>query len=150
MTRYDEFLDLQSQETDDCILWPYCKARSGYGQIRANGRTQHTHRLSCEMAHGEPPTPEHTDAAHSCRNRHCLNPRHLRWATRAENMADAIRDGTTTSGEKSSTAKLTEQDVLAIRYYAKQGTKRGVMAQQYGVSHRAISMIVSRDNWRHI
>lgn len=150
MTRYDEFLAMRQQETDDCILWPHGKSSNGYGQIWVSGQQASTHRLSCEMAHGAPPTPEHTGAAHSCRNRHCLNPRHLRWATPTENQNDRIKDGTSIRGERHGMAKLTEFDVRAICHYVKCGTQQKVLADHFGVTQTQISRIVHRKSWTHL
>jgi hypothetical protein len=48
-------------------------------------------RLVCEETHGLPPTPKH-DAAHKtrsgCLGKLCVNPWHIRWATRSENERD--------------------------------------------------------------
>ena len=73
----------------DCLLWPYGKNSSGYGQtsIESGGKLVTASRIMCMLAHGE---PEHhmLDAAHSCGNRPCVNPNHLRWATPEQNMQD--------------------------------------------------------------
>jgi hypothetical protein len=76
---------------DECLIWPYAKDSDGYGSIRNRG----VHRVVCEEVNGERPTLKH-EAAHSCGNGHlaCCAPSHLRWATHAENMADAIEHGT--------------------------------------------------------
>lgn len=79
--------------TDDCILWSWPPINSGYGQINLDGRRQLAHRVVCEQAHGQPPSEKH-EAAHSCGKRLCINPRHLRWATKPENEADKLLHGT--------------------------------------------------------
>lgn len=38
------------------------------------------------------------EAAHSCGNKTCINPRHLRWADHASNMEDAKAHGTLRGG----------------------------------------------------
>jgi len=58
-----------------------------------------------------------------------------------------VRDGTDPSGERNGKAKLTEDQVLAIRASASPGVQ---MAALYGVSTSVISQIRSRKAWAHI
>lgn len=44
----------------------------------------------------------------------CVNPRHLRWDSRAGNLADRLTHGTDHRGEKAPWAKLTDSDILEI------------------------------------
>ena len=86
-------------DTDDCIVFAGKQQPNGYGRVSVGGRYQRAHRLACRMAHGEPPRRS-LDAAHSCGERMCINPRHLRWATRAENEHDKIAHGRSNRGRK--------------------------------------------------
>lgn len=146
MPRYDEFLEMQAQETDDCILWPYARSKGGYGQAWKDGKVRYLHVLSCTTANGSRPF-DRAEAAHSCGVRACFNPRHLRWATRKENAGDRVEHGTELRGEKSKDAKLTEFDVRAIRHYVRCGTKQQVLADHFGVQNPAISNIVTGKTW---
>lgn len=132
---------------DDCIAWPFSRGDQGRGTAWRNGRQISAPRAMCFAAHGEPPTPEH-QAAHSCGNGHlgCMNPRHIRWATRLENAADRCAHGMTVKGSRVNTSKLSENQVREIR--ARQGlaTARG-LGREYGVSSTAISLIWKRENW---
>lgn len=77
---------------DDCLIWPYSRTKRGYGGINFKGEKMEVHRLACIEVHG-PPQGERYMAAHSCGNGHlgCCNPKHLRWATPAENGMDKRR-----------------------------------------------------------
>src|SRR3546814_15498376 len=68
----------------------------------------------CVLAHGEP-VGDRDQAAHKCGRPKCVNPRHLRWATHRENMADKAIHGTETIDERNGKTTLTEEDVRAIR-----------------------------------
>ena len=60
------------------------------------GQFVYAHRWVLELAVGPPPF-DRAEAAHApliCNNPSCVSPKHLRWATHAENMADTVIDGT--------------------------------------------------------
>lgn len=80
---------LVGHDGDECITWPFSTNPQGYGQTYYCGEVMGAHRVMCILEHGAPPTPEH-QAAHWCgRGRDgCINPKHLRWATAKENIAD--------------------------------------------------------------
>lgn len=135
-------------ETDDCIFWPYTRGSNGYGIIRIDGRRKVVSRIVCERAHGDPPTLKH-QAAHSCGRGHegCINPRHLRWATRIENEADKLIHGTHRRGQRQHSAKLTEFDVIDIRRRAAAGETQRAIASEFGVGQQTVSGIVRREKW---
>lgn len=129
---------------DECLLWPYEIAANGYGVVTRDGKRRAASRDMCEAAHGPPPT-DGLDAAHSCHNPPCCNPRHLRWATRRENNMDKFENGTAMCGEKVIWAKLTEAQVLEIRCLA--GVPQSELAETYGVQQSTISRILSGKRW---
>jgi len=47
-------------------------------------------------------------------------------------------------------AKLTDQDVIAIRHDAAQGMKQRDIAAAYGISQGLVSGIVNGTRWRHV
>jgi hypothetical protein len=131
---------------DECVLWPFATLASGYGSVHADGKTARVHRFMCELAHGSAPSPD-LDSAHSCGTRLCINPRHLRWATRSDNMADAVGHGTAPRGELHGAHKLTEDDVLEIVLRLDGGETHDEISVDYAVSRNAISDIASGKNW---
>ena len=134
-------------EVGDCWLWTG-KSSGGYGYFRLRGKMKLTHRLMLERVLGRA-LREGMETLHSCRKRHCCRPEHLREGTQQENMEDRDRDGTTAqnSGEQHGRSKLTEEQVRAIRADAR---SQRVIAKEYGVTQRNISMIKRRESWKHI
>jgi hypothetical protein len=131
----------------DCILWPF-KSRyaSGYGVVSFNGKTTGAHRASCELHNGPPPSEGH-EAAHSCGNKLCVNPAHLRWATPSENAADKELHGTSPAGERNGCAKLTAEKAAEIRRLRGSTTQEEI-ARRFGVSRRAVGMILNNQTWK--
>lgn len=136
-----------SHDRQDCLLWPFGRSTNGYARITVGGVAQQATRIMCDMAKGPSPTPEH-QAAHSCGKGHegCMNPVHLVWKTRIENETDKLDHGTIKRGEDAYQAKLTKEQVLAIRSVSHAVAHRH-LADQYGVSKATISDIARRRTW---
>lgn len=134
-------------EGEDCLLWPFATGGGGYGVVAYKGRQRPAPNVMLRLAEGKPPTRNH-ECAHSCGNGHlgCVNPKHLRWATRKENHADKIKHGTSNRGEKSPASKLTEEQAREI--LSLKGILPGnQIASSYGVSPGAIYQIWRGKNW---
>lgn len=133
---FKECLEL---ETDDCILWKYTIANTGYGQFYYNGRYTLVHPIALMLKVGEHPKDKPM-ALHSCRNRNCFNYRHLRWGDNAENQADRVKDGTNNvpRGPRHNLCKLSYKQVLSI--FEDTRTHQAI-AKDYGVSSGTVSKI---------
>ena len=77
-------------------------------------------------------------------------PENLCWGTRAENMADKLRDGTHNRGERHPQAKLTEAIVRECRRRNATGESISVMAREYRVSVSTMRFAVRGIQWRHL
>lgn len=128
----------------ECLDWPFARSEKGYGKI---GKGTRVHRLVCERVHGPPPSPDH-DAAHSCGRGHmgCVNPQHLRWATKSENQMDRLAHGTDNRGEDHPLAVLTEAQVMEIWASRGRVTQRA-LAERYGVAVGTIGNIHRGATW---
>lgn len=132
---------------DECLEWPFVKDRKGYGLATLDGVQRTASNVMCRLANGEPPSEKH-ECAHTCGKGHkgCVNPNHLRWATRKENHHDKIHHGTTNRGSRNSTSKLKESEVKEIRKL------KGIntcfeLAEIYSVTTSTISAIWTRKRW---
>ena len=76
-------------------------------------------------------------------NNHLSN---LRWDTSKNNHADKVKHGTTNRGEQCGTAKLTLEQVRAIR---QDDRLQRIIAAEYGVRDNTISRIKSGKRWTH-
>lgn len=131
---------------DECLAWPFANKGNGYGYIKVDGQRVTAHRKMCFLAHGPHPADK-PYAAHSCGkgDAGCVNPRHLRWASRRENEDDKILHGSL-KGEKHPGVKLSEEDVRLIRSLKGTAPSR-VIAIPFGVTKHAVKDILSGRSW---
>ena len=134
---------------DGCWEWTGSRKPSGYGGFALRGQWEAAHRASWKIHRGDIPDGLHV--LHRCDNRRCVNPSHLFLGTHEDNMADCVAKGRTVRGERKPSAKLTEDDVRAIRS-AYVPWKNGVyrLAAEYGVSPGTVTAIVKRRKWAHV
>lgn len=94
---------------------------------------------------GKAPSSRHTvDRIDNTRG---YEPGNVRWATRKEQSVN--RQRAYGRGESNSRAKLSTQDVVAIRNRHAAGESKKDLAYLYGVSRAHINHIVLRRGWKH-
>jgi hypothetical protein len=145
------------EKTDTCWIWRGT-VQHGYGygiffRARPTGPRRHmqAHRLSYEFTTGHlPSTKEHV--CHHCDNPLCVNPAHLFIGSHQDNMNDCKRKHRSAWGERSGRAKLSTDDVIAIRQRAESSRNWDTyreLASQHGVTATHIYAIVKGLFWSH-
>ena len=134
--------------TNGCWEWQRSFMEDGYARIRFGGKDYRASRIMWEVTHGEP-IPKGLFACHKCDNPKCVNPDHIFLGTAKDNMQDAARKGRTNKPlpEESPNAKLTWEQVRAIREELKSSTTRAV-AKKYGMGKSTIQQIGANESWK--
>jgi hypothetical protein len=73
----------------------------------------------------------------------------LSYKTCLDNHLDKVKHGRTARGSLINKSKLTEDQAVAIRYRRYEGESIVILAQEFGVSTTAISMICIGKNWKY-
>ena len=135
---------------NECLIWPYKRNSQGYAYVHIGRKLMLVSRLLCFDRHGRPDNKD-MHAAHTCGNGHlgCVSPAHLFWKTASQNEADKVLHGTAQQGGRHWCAKLTDEDILAIRA-VQDFRSRKELAKAYGVSETTIYRILRRKTWRHL
>lgn len=132
---------------NDCWPWMGSKWHFGHGRLYSFGLDFRAHRLSYELFEGD--IPAGLCVCHHCDNPGCVNPNHLYLGDKTQNTADRDRRGRTSKGERHYAARLSAEDVRAIR--AEYAPGRGAqLARRYGVSAEHVMAIVKRKKWRSL
>lgn len=125
------------------------------------------HRIAWTMING--PIPEGRFVCHHCDTPPCANPAHLFLGEPADNTADMIGKGRLrvarrnpqrgddhwsrrspekrSRGQLNGRAKLTADDVAAIRSLRSQDVPARTISERYGVSRQTIYLILSGATW---
>lgn len=132
---------------DGCWLWTGTITTGGYGVFSAGG-TRTAHRFAYEAVRGVG-SIRGMNVCHRCDVPGCCRPEHLFLGTTADNMRDMVLKGRANKprGEKHSSAKLTEAQVLDI---VTSGEKATCAASKHGVSAGLILCIRSGRAWSHV
>jgi len=166
-----ELLDLGLSESDivrfyrfvgdgpgECREWMGAKKKTGLGYglfswwVR-DERGRHTrtilaHRLAYLLATGNKPVGH---VCHTCDNPPCCKGAHLYDGTAVTNKDDAVRRRRHAFGTRVNTAKLTNEEVIAMRAdWAAGGVTKTDLGRKYGVSNAMAGFIIREVNWRHL
>jgi hypothetical protein len=146
---------------DACWQWRGGTYGTGHGYLTLRGKHVGAHRVAWMLGHGRA-VPAGKAVCHTCDTPGCVNPAHLFVGTHRQNMADMVDKNRQSqgaahaarlpahnrSGERNGRAKLTADDVRAIR--ARGGEPIAALAREYRVSWAAVYFVRTRRHWPHI
>lgn len=142
--------DIDKRSPSECWEWKGGRDTSGYGHFKHGNEIHRIHRLSYQLHHGE--IPEGMHILHSCDNKICGNPAHLRVGTNAENMREKAERGLCNPviGEANFQARLNADKVRQIRSLYQSGYTYDKLGVMFGVSKQTCASIVKRKTWKHV
>jgi hypothetical protein len=135
---------------EECWVWTGARSKLGYGKVRSGRLLIAAHRIA--LLHSGVEIPAGMFVLHSCDNRPCCNPSHLRVGTKKDNAIDrALRNPDSWAmGSRNAAARLTAEDVLSIRERLAGGEYGAALAREYSVAQTTISAINRRSTWARL
>jgi hypothetical protein len=139
-----------------CWRWTGSVSK-GYGQLQIGTHDrpipEKAHRLAWHLFNGAVPPTMHV--LHKCDWPTCCRPAHLFLGGPRENAIDRERKGRglrgrSNPGETNNHARLSNQNVLAIRAERAAGVTNVQLAKKYGVNVSTISKAALGKNWSHL
>lgn len=134
-------------EPDACWGWTGATLREGRGKIAVDGRARPAARVLVALRDGLDLDDPTWHARHTCDTPTCHNPAHLVQGTPRQNAGDMVQRGRSTARERHPMARLSEQQVAAIRAERAAGTPRREVAERYGVHPEHVTRVTSGRSW---
>lgn len=141
---------------DDCWLWQASSTNTGYGQVTQHisggwGKPRKTkgwgaHQVSFILANGY--KPETT--CHSCDVKACVNPKHLWAGTPKKNGEDFAKKGLSRYGQKSATAKYSDEQIREVKRLFNAGMRRIDISKKMNIHYQTILDVVSGRRWQRV
>lgn len=139
----------KTKQVGECWEWQAGLHGVGYACVASSfGGGRYGHRAMYEAVVG--PIPKGMYVLHSCDNRKCVNPAHLRVGTHLENIRDMqakLRHrGGSLPNEKNPNHKFSNATICRIRELAAQGVPKRVIERECGVSETQYYRIVKNES----
>lgn len=140
---------------DGCWDWQGSTNSTGYGSLSFCGRAATAHRVAAFLSGlvQDVAAPRNRKGTgfilHSCDNRRCCNPAHMRVGTYEENQLEAYarRRRAAYKGAAHANAKQTKESVLLIRDLYANGVSQETIAKLLQVSQSGISKILRGESY---
>lgn len=126
---------------DACWPWRGSHTKQGY----ALGSRTTASREVYEELRG--PIPKGMEIDHLCRNRGCVNPKHLETVTHRENIRRSPLIAARCVKMARDSSKLNEKSVAEIRDLHAQGRTPTWIAKKFGLHPKSINRIVTGKRW---
>ena len=139
---------------NDCWEWTTTLYVDGYGQFMINKTSRRAHRISYQLANNT--IPNKMVVMHTCDNRKCVNPSHLKLGTQKDNIHDMMNKGRKPKIHRQGTlngrAVLDENAIKFIRQHGIKGRGGNVaeLANKFNISSTQILGIISNKFWKHV
>lgn len=133
-----------------CWEWQGARRPTGHGIFLGPERKLiSAARFALEL-HLHQAIPSGMETCHRCDNPPCVNPRHLYFGTRQNNVDDAWARGLMPMGSEKTSAKLTEDQVVVLREAYALGAETKSLARQFGIAVPTLRQIVLGLKWKHV
>ena len=126
-------------KSGDCWEWTGTTTAYGYGLLSIKNKQHYAHRIAYEFSKG--PIPKGLHIMHHCDNPACVNPDHLSAVTAKENIRDSVKKNRFPKGETNGHCRLSDNQIIEIRFKRKEGASYNDLAKKYQVGARYISKI---------
>ena len=127
-------------KSGDCWEWRAGLDDHDYGQFRMGNKNFKAHRAAWILTHGENPTQ---DILHSCDNRKCVRPDHLRLGSDTDNMRDSLE-------RERRNLLFSNADVAEMRKLARLGKSRQELVDIFGGTRLAVTLAVTGQTFKHV
>lgn len=116
------------------------------GPKRIRQKQMCIHRYVYALHHG--PIPKGMYVMHTCDNRLCINPSHLKLGTHLDNMADKFQKNRHAKGDTCGRRKINSDDVRQI--LADTTKTHAELAKQFNISRPQVTKIKGRKTWSYL
>ncbi len=134
-----------TKDKSECWEWQGTIEILGYGVIQVSGKYYKAHRLAWQLFHQRIPV---LLILHSCDNKKCVNPNHLREGTQQDNMDDMVRRGR--SHAPRNKGVVTAEIVKEIKRLRREKVFIDTIAEQLNIGRSLVGHISAGNTWKHV
>jgi len=134
-------------DTNGCVVCTSHKPnKRGYQALTVKRKKILLHRFIYQIHNG--PISDDLVVRHTCDNRQCINPNHLKKGTTSDNVMDRVKRNRSAAGKRHGRSKLRPCDIKRIR--ALKTISNTELAKRYGVDRRVIYQIKKGLTWKTV